>query len=204
MNEIFTPAQTVSRTYLRSFINEEDFLRFRNALKTFLANFDEQGKEEYNKTLVRDFLKEAFYNKTNAINTYGDADSAIYGTVQAKVSVPLVLIEAKSRRSADMIDHRHFNRKALHELVLYYLREEIGQENFAITNLIITDGIEWYVFKKKLFLDLFARDKKFVDKCLSMDQSAAIGTHPSKVSASASMPTVVWSSMPLPSTTDYW
>ncbi|MBQ9361968.1 MAG: Eco57I restriction-modification methylase domain-containing protein [Bacteroidaceae bacterium] len=176
MYEIFTPAQTVNRTYLRSYINEEDFLRFKKAVKTFLANFDEHGKEEYNKTLVRDFLKEAFYNKTNAINTYGDADSAIYGTVHAKGSVPLVLIEAKSRRSADMIDQKNFNRKALHELVLYYLREEIGQENFAITNLIITDGIEWYVFKKKLFLDLFARDKKMVDKCLFMDRSAAYST----------------------------
>jgi len=176
MYEILTPAQTVSRTYLRSYINEEDFLRFKKALKTFLANFDEQGKEEYNKTLVRDFLKEAFYDKTNAINIYGDADSAIYGTVHAKGSVPLVLIEAKSCKSADMIDQQHFNRKALHELVLYYLREEIGQENFAITHLIITDGIEWYVFRKKLFLDLFARDKKLVDKCLSMDKSSAYST----------------------------
>jgi len=176
MCEIFTPAQTVDRTYLRSYISDEDCLQFKKALKTFLANFDEQGKEEYNKTLVRDFLKEAFYNKTNAINTYGDADSAIYGTVHAKGSVPLVLIEAKSRRSADMIDQRHFNRKALHELVLYYLREEVKQENFSITNLIITDGIEWFVFKKKLFLDLFARDKKFVDKCLSMDRNPAYST----------------------------
>ena len=71
-----------------------------------------------------------------------------------------------------MIDHKHLNRKALHELILYYLREEIGKKNRTIQHLIITDGYNWFLFEKKTFLELFANSKKFANEVMTLDNSS--------------------------------
>lgn len=165
------PSQAVDKRYLRLPVASFDSGRFVHALHKFFLDFNEQEKEEYNKTLVRDFLKEAFYDGTNAINIYENADSAIYADVHSQNSYPVVLCEAKRPGSNEMIDAEHLNRKALHELILYYLREEVRNRNRSIKHLVVTDGLNWFVFKKKVFLDLFARDKEFVKDVFEMDDS---------------------------------
>lgn len=166
-----TPSQSVDKRYLRLPVDEPSSKKFVKALCTFFLNYSEKEKEEYNKTLTRDFLREAFYDGSNAINIYGNADSAIYANEHSRGSYPLVLCEAKSPSSSDMIDADHLNRKALHELVLYYLLEEVGNKNRSIKHLIITNGLEWYVFRKKVFLDVFARSRDFVKDVMEMYKS---------------------------------
>lgn len=172
MSVVYTPSQVVNKSYLRNEISKEDAERFKAALMKFYANYNEDEGEEHNKNIVHDFLKEAFYSETNAINTYGNADSAIYANAVSKGSVPVVLCETKSSRNSEMIDHKHLNRKALHELILYYLREEIGKKNRTIQHLIITDGYNWFLFEKKTFLELFANSKKFANKVMTLDNSS--------------------------------
>lgn len=166
-----TPSQSVDKRYLRLPIDEASSKKFVRALCTFFRNYQEKEKEEYNKTLTRDFLREAFYNGNNAINIYGNADSAIYANEHSRGSYPLVLCEAKSPSSSDMIDAEHLNRKALHELILYYLLEEVDHKNHSIKHLVITNGLEWYVFRKKVFLDIFARSRDFVKDVMDMYKS---------------------------------
>ena len=166
-----TPSQSVDKRYLRLPIDESSSSKFVKALCTFFLNYNEKEKEEYNKTLTRDFLREAFYNGSNAINIYGNADSAIYANEHSRGSYPLVLCEAKSPTSGDMIDDDHLNRKALHELILYYLLEEVERKNRSIKHLVITNGLEWYVFRKKVFLDVFARSRDFVKDVMDMYKS---------------------------------
>lgn len=171
MAEAISPGQVINKTYLRSYVSDEEIRRFRDSLSVFFANYNEEESEEHNKNLVRDFLSASFYNDINAINTYNKTDFAIYSNVYSKGSVPVVLCEAKSARNPEMIDKDHLNRKALHELILYYLREEVTQKNYSIKHLIITDGINWFVFDKKNFLDVFARNKTFTQKVLTLDKS---------------------------------
>ena len=56
----------------------------------------------------------------------------------------------------------NLNTKAVHELVLYYLRERITQKNLEVKHLIATDLHEWYVFNAQDFEKVFAKNKKLV------------------------------------------
>lgn len=60
-------------------------------------------------------------------------------------------------------------KKSLYELVLYYIREEIQKKNTDVKHLIITNCWEYFIFEKKLFYQLFAKDRKFVQNILNAD-----------------------------------
>ena len=62
-----------------------------------------------------------------------------------------------------------FKWKSLYELVLYYIREEIQKKNTDVKHLIITNCWEYFIFEKKLFYQLFAKDRKFVQNILNAD-----------------------------------
>ncbi|MEI6705366.1 MAG: hypothetical protein WCL71_17830, partial [Deltaproteobacteria bacterium] len=58
-----------------------------------------------------------------------------------------VIIETKSTINAtEMMTRQKPNAKALHEIILYYLREVIDKENFEIKHLIVTNTNEWFIF----------------------------------------------------------
>lgn len=61
-----------------------------------------------------------------------------------------------------MISASKPNSKALQELVLYYLRERIEENNIDIKYLIATNVYEWYIFEAATFEKLFYRNKAFV------------------------------------------
>lgn len=163
------PSQFVNKAYFRSYVNEKDFLSFREALKVMFAELNADEHEEHNKNIIMDFLKSAFYAKNNAINTYEDVDFAIYSTEHSKGSIPLVICEVKKASNPEMLRVDDINRKALHELILYYIIEECKNKNYNIKNLIVTDGFQWFVFDKKQFHRLFASNMKFARKVLEMD-----------------------------------
>ena len=54
-------------------------------------------------------------------------------------------------------------------MVLYYIREEIQKKNTDVKHLIITNCWEYFIFEKKLFYQLFAKDRKFVQNILNAD-----------------------------------
>jgi adenine-specific DNA-methyltransferase len=45
-----------------------------------------------------------------------------------------------------MVSCDDLNKKALQELVLYYLRERITHKNIHLKHLIITNINEWFIF----------------------------------------------------------
>lgn len=164
-----SPSQFVNKAYLRSYVNDKDFLSFKEALKVMFAELNAAEREEHNKNIIMEFLKSAFYAKSNAINTYENVDFAIFSTEHSKGSSPLVICEAKKATNPEMLRVDDINRKALHELILYYIIEECKNKNYNIKNLVVTDGFHWFVFEKKQFHRLFASNKKFARKVLEMD-----------------------------------
>ncbi|HDT11122.1 MAG TPA: type II restriction endonuclease, partial [bacterium] len=58
----------------------------------------------------------------------------------------------------------NINKKAFHELVLYYLRERITHKNKEVKYLIATNINEWFIFDVTVFDRLFAQNKFFVNK----------------------------------------
>lgn len=165
------PSQTVNKVYLKQAIDENDIVRFKNAMRKMLKNVNTDESEEHNKNLVMEFLSDAFYKNTNAINTKGKTDAAIYASPDSINSNILVLIEAKGPGRPDMAKRTELNCKALHELILYYIREEEGpRHNTEVKHLIITNCFEWFVFDKTNFYRLFLANKKFTKEVIDADR----------------------------------
>ena len=169
-NNELRPIQVVNKLYLKQSVGENDIMRFRNAMQKMLKNVNANESEEHNKNLVMEFLSDAFYKKTNAINTKGKTDAAIYESPDSIDNHALVLIEAKGPGRPDMAKRSELNCKALHELILYYIREEEISHNTKIKYLIITNCFEWFVFDKTCFYRLFLSNKKFKKEVLDADR----------------------------------
>lgn len=171
-NTIYSPSESVQKAYLKESVDESDIRLFKNEMAVLLDEINEYESEEHNKNLVVKFLSKTLYNRNvYMVNTYQKTDLAIY-----KSNKPLVVFEFKGPGRPDMVTQDCLNKKSLYELVLYYLREEVGNKNNGITHLVITDCVHYFVFEKKLFYNLFARNKKFAQKVLDADNNKANGT----------------------------
>ena len=169
-NNELRPIQVVNKIYLKQPVGENDIKSFRSAMRKMLKNVNANESEEHNKNLVMEFLSNAFYKNTNAINTKGKTDAAIYESPDSIHSHALVLIEAKGPGRPDMAKRTELNCKALHELILYYIREEENSHNTKIKHLIITNCFEWFVFDKACFYRFFLANKKFKNEVLVADR----------------------------------
>lgn len=167
----FKPSQVVNKAYLNDAVIESEIKRFRLALSDLLDNINIAESEEHNKTFVEIFLRDAFYKEGYVVNTKQKTDAAIYEKYTDGRLLPIVLIEAKGPGRPDMVSRAELNQKALHELILYYLREEVRDGNTEIKHLIITDCYQWFVFEKKFFYQFFAKNKSFVKKVLEADKT---------------------------------
>ena len=169
-NNELRPSQAVNKAYLKQSIGETEIIRFKEAMRKMLKNVNANESEEHNKNIVMEFLLDAFYKNTNAINTKGKTDAAIYASPDSINSNILVLIEAKGPGRPDMAKRTELNCKALHELILYYIREEEYHHNTEIKHLIITNCYEWFVFDKTCFYRLFLANKKFTKEVIGADR----------------------------------
>ncbi|MFA5773044.1 MAG: DNA methyltransferase, partial [Thermoplasmata archaeon] len=107
--------------------------------------------EEHLKNDLRDFLRDTYYKDTNAINTKDRKDLVIHlgETTDSEIGV---IIEAKRPTNTnEMISADSPNKKALHELILYYLDERNNVGNNQLKQLVITNVNEWYIIDANYF-----------------------------------------------------
>lgn len=136
----------------------EEFDGFNIALDRYLSRIDEKETEENHKTHLIDVLKAVFPAET-VIEQHERVDCVIRRG--GKGTPPAVLIEAKTQRNLrEMISETDVNRKALHEAVLYYMRER-HSGNVSIANVIICSTFEFYIFDAKQFERNFFNDRNF-------------------------------------------
>jgi hypothetical protein len=118
-----------TKPFLRQRPERVDIDRFKENLISLLDKievierlpFDES--EEHLKNNIRDFLRDTWYRDSNAINTKDKKDLVIY-LGKTTASETGVIIEAKRpSNTGEMITAEQPNRKAMHELILYYLDE---------------------------------------------------------------------------------
>jgi len=107
--------------------------------------------EEHLKNDLRDFLRDTYYKDSNAINTKDKKDLVIHlgKTTDSEVGV---IIEAKRPSNInEMVSANNPNKKALHELILYYLDERNKVGNNQLKQLVITDIYQWYIIDANYF-----------------------------------------------------
>ena len=166
--------KALNKAYLRRPVERAELLRFKAALNRLFDALDEGESEEHCKNLFADFLKEAFYRDRNAINTKGRVDLAIYSGTKGG-DKPLVLFEVKRPANfQEMFSEATPNAKALHELILYHLRERLEWKNLELKHLAITNVHELYIFDARDFEATFAKDRSLVHAFEESERGAGL------------------------------
>ena len=170
MYTILTPSQSIPKAYLRDKPEAQAVMAFKSAMQDLLARINPSEHEEFNKNLVAEFFNRSLYSdRKYMVNTYQSTDLAIYSEMGTHNEHPVVLFEFKGPSRPDMVTKDDLKKKALYELILYYIREEEKKHNTDIKHLVITNCWEYFIFEKKLFYQLFARNKRFVQNVIEAD-----------------------------------
>ena len=131
-------------------------------------------REEFQKNLFSDFLKNTWYAPDYFINTHKSVDLVIHnGDDTAPIGV---MVEAKKPGNKnEMVSRGNLNTKAMQELLLYYFRETIDENNLDLKHLIITNAIEWFIFDAREFYRYFSRNKTLTDLYSDFKANSLLG-----------------------------
>src|SRR5690625_4894691 len=130
------PKKALNKAFLKVKPNRIEIEHFKTNLIQLLERTNDIESEEFHKNLVIDFLKKTYYSPDHYINTKGRNDLVIHNDKRPSSSVGVLIETKKPTNRAEMIQPyvagdtpeqmlAKLNKKALHELVLYYLRERI-------------------------------------------------------------------------------
>ena len=153
------PDQILNKAYRQVAIKTEDFNHFKEAIRVLLSAISDGQREETQKEHLRNFLCNTFY-KPYYMAPEEDIDLAVRLDKTSKSNIGL-LIEVKSTTNKnEMISVDNLNKKALQELLLYYLRERVSKKNTDIKYLIATNVYEYFIFDAQEFEQKFYQNKK--------------------------------------------
>lgn len=156
------PRKALNKAFLKVKPNRKEIEGFKTNLIQLLDRTNDIESEEFHKNLVIDFLKKTYYEPDHFINTKGQNDLVIHNGDKAKSTVGVIVEAKKPTNKYEMVTTDKLNSKAFQELVLYYLRERITQNNLETKHLIITNITEWFIFDATTFDRLFAQNKSLV------------------------------------------
>ncbi|OED34800.1 hypothetical protein AB832_06875 [Flavobacteriaceae bacterium (ex Bugula neritina AB1)] len=141
---------------LRKDIN--DFkTKLSHCLNSISIAEDNQEHEENFKNYIAEFLKNSLY-QDHLINTKDRIDLAIYSGKDANSPISVLIEVKRPSNTNEFLSSKNINKKALHELLLYYLKERVDKKNNNIKHLIATNGYEWYLFKGEDFYTYFYKN----------------------------------------------
>ena len=157
-----TIAKSLSKAYRQVSIDKQSFDAFKKQLEILYQQIDTIDTEEKIKGDLMDFLKLTFYGQNYKVSPNGRIDCAIHlgNSIESPVGV---IIEAKMpTNTSEMITKDKLNKKALQELLLYYLRERVEKKNIQLKQLIVTNIYEYFIFDAQEFERIFYSNKKLL------------------------------------------
>lgn len=137
------------------------FSELKQCIDTIKLSDEKNESEEHIKEPIKSFFHNTFY-KENLINTKDRIDLAIYLGKDAKSDIGVIIEAKKPSNKAEFITESNLNKKALQELLLYYLRERLDNKNNNLKHLITTNGYEWFLFKAEDFYKHFFKNKALI------------------------------------------
>ncbi|OOX92002.1 restriction endonuclease [Campylobacter coli] len=146
--------------YRKKPILEAELNEFTKALKDYKSSLENNLKNNED-SLVANALSKFFENLhfECEIKSIHKGNSGIDLALKKDKQIQ-VIIEAKLPHSKEFFSPNKPNCKALHECILYYLRERKAL-NSSLKHIIITDFYHFYIFKADLFEELFNKNKYF-------------------------------------------
>ncbi|MCE7057973.1 Eco57I restriction-modification methylase domain-containing protein [Algoriphagus sp. AGSA1] len=154
----------------------QDLDRFKTNLKQLIAQINEKESEEHVKIFLMDFLKNTFYHPDYLVATKGKADFVIHLDKTSSSPVGVLFEVKKPTNKAEMVTRENLNTRAMHELILYFLRERVNNKNYSLTNLIITNIYEWFVFDAALFEKIFTTNTRLQKAYKEWDAGQSISS----------------------------
>jgi hypothetical protein len=145
---LFTPAKSLQPAHRAQSIRRDPIELFKKQFNILLQQVADAANEseEHLKNIVADFLKNTWYRSDYYINTRDRQDLVIHIGKTAKDPVGVILEVKRPSNRSEMVTAGKPNAKALHELLLYYLKERTLSENRDIKRLIITNIDDWFIF----------------------------------------------------------
>jgi len=144
--DLKTPGQVLNKAYAIQSVRRDEIEQFGKNLSALFERLHADEREEHLKNFIADFLKDTWYRRTNLVNTSDNIDLAIYAGASSSDLVA-VMIETKTPvNRQEMMTREKPNTKAFHEIVLYYLKQVIEENNHDIKHLLVTNTNEWFIF----------------------------------------------------------
>ena len=168
--------QSLNKAFLKQRPELREIERFQYQLSQMCSKVNADDSEENFKFAILEFLNEIGYKNRYAINSKSKIDLVIRKDNKPESPVS-VLIEVKSlKNNSEMISLANPNKKAFHELILYYLREKYENNTTQIRHLIITNLFEWFIFDAREFENILDKDlqknsKQFLEDELSIHKT---------------------------------
>ena len=157
--KIFTPQESFGKLYKKQFIDGSEFAAFKDALKELFDNIEDGQVEPTQRKFFTTFMEEIIPKDFLVTHEEDSIDVVLH--TGAKITTPKgVLIELKSTINKDeMVTKEDLNRKALQELLYYYLNERIGKQNTSLKYLIACNTYECFIWDAQLFDKVFYKNK---------------------------------------------
>lgn len=153
----------VNKAYRRLPIELRSFQQFVKALGSLYDMVNDEQTEEEQKSHFKDFLTESFYGDFY-VAPQGNMDITIHNGKNQKSSIGVLIEVKRTINRSEMITCDNLNRKALHELLLYYLRERVSRSNTDLKYLIITNIKELFIFDAQEFERKFFNNKRLISE----------------------------------------
>ena len=180
VSEIKSPKQALAPAFLKQKPERKDVELFKKELNDLLFSINENELENHNKTFLKEFLSGVLGKSQFDVNEYNDTKNKIRVDLAVRQKErPFVemLVEVKhpTKNRAEMLGKNNINRKAMHELLLYYMSERAINNNKSLRRLVVTNLYEWFVFDAKDFYELFYSDGAFKDTFLQYSKNQLEG-----------------------------
>lgn len=173
---ILEPTEALNDAFKKVNIDEDDFNSFKTQLKKLIAHIDNKRREEFHKTLIRDFLNATYYGSNHSINSKDDNDLVIHNGRSPNSGIGVIMETKRPGNHYEMPANGSINKKGLQELVLYFLRERITKKENEIKHLVVTNVEEWFIFDAQVFDKAFFHDKALKKKFLEFENKKLSGT----------------------------
>ncbi len=154
-----------------------DIELFKGNLIKLLGQIDEKESEENVKIHLMDFLKDTWYKQDYLVATKGRTDFVIHTGKEAKTPSGVLFEVKRPTNKGDMVTRQNLNAKAMHELILYYLRERVNEKNIDIRHLVITNIYEWFIFDASVFEKAIAKNTKLLKAFKDWDTGQKVSTN---------------------------
>jgi len=157
--EVKKPRQFISPLLSKKSITTTEIDRFNDATQQYLSELETQRiAKQSEPNIVSNALKPYFENLDYVAQSYSQKGQSGMDLALMLEHSPSVIIEAKVYESSAMITKGDINKKALHEAILYFMRER-HSGNKTLYHIVITDFYNWFVFDAKDFETLFWKNK---------------------------------------------